>query len=148
MYVVNDGPSMQNALVTRECNVDLTNCHDLPWNTRGTPGEEFRPSLKNAGGALWVAQWFAEPANLGAVSIVAGQLRALILPPIQNDLVIKTLSPAAIPCRTGGLWGDYDEIDSYGDLRIFANYTVNGPGCRYLGPFIPDHHVGGSIVSF
>ena len=61
----------------------------------------------------------------------------------------RTLSPAVIPCVTpGGYWGDYDDIDSYGDLRIFAPYTVNGPGCRYQGTFIADHHVGGSIVSF
>jgi len=148
MYVVNDGSDMKNALVTRECDADLTNCHDLPWNTRGQPGEEARPSLRNAGGARWVAQWWADPGNNGLATVVAGELRALILPPSQNDLVIKVLSPAVVPCRMGGYYGDYDEIESYGDLRVFANFTLNGPGCRYQGPLMADHHVGGAVVSF
>jgi hypothetical protein len=148
MYLVDDGN--ETGLATRECNVDLSNCHDLPWHTRGVAGSETQPSLRNGGGASWAASWTAQPGGLGGLSAMGAQLRSLTIPPTQNDLQTIQLFPAVAPCSfTGsGYWGDYNEMDTFGDLRYFAPYTVNGPGCRYRGPVLSDQHVGASIFRF
>ncbi len=149
MYIVDDGIT-GSALVTRDCNLDLSNCHDLPWNTRGTAGNESQPSLRSGGGNLWVATWMGQPGGLGGLQVVGAHLRSLLIPPTDNDLETIVLSPAVVPCSfTGsGYWGDYNEIDTFGDSRFFAAYTVNGPGCRYRGPMISDQHVGASVFRF
>ena len=64
-------------------------------------------------------------------------------------LKVRVASPPVFVCPQGGnYWGDYNEIDTYGQFGVFVPFTVNGPAfspnCRYRGEFMADHHVSGA----
>jgi hypothetical protein len=145
IYDVDDGAMGMN-LVTRECNLDLSGCSaEIPeWSTRNLFGSEVAPSLRFGGGS-WTVAWME--AALGAVGPAVARLETLGTTRRMNTIFPN---PTAVPCfQLGfGYWGDYNEIDSFGDGRFFVPYTVNGPGCRFQGKFLADHHVGGSVVAF
>lgn len=149
LYMVDD-PGFGIGLKTLQCNTDLTGCQTMGWSTLGQPGDEYEPSLKFDNGR-WVGMWRQHDLSNGGNTLghAAGELDV-----VNGTAVLtkRTLSFGVEPCFAGASnfarWGDYDHIGSFGNGQFFASYTVNGPGCRYQGPFEADHHVGGSVFIF
>lgn len=138
LYAKDDGAFGKSLSVT-ECRTDLTGCQNVSgWSTAGQAGDEGAPSLRFGG--RWMAGWLSENAN-GLVSM-AGWLQP------GGPLLQHALTTTISRCDDAFAGDDYNEIDSFGDGRIFFPYTVSGPGCRFRSTFEADHHVGGSIAAF
>ena len=147
----NGGPSVK----TIECQVNrpgqppISNCADGGWSAVDPAVAPFEPNIR-FGGGQWMATWKVYAPASKLISVVAAALRDT---GTSRTFDQRTLSFPASPCHSlhtfgGDYWGDYDEIGSFGDGRFFSGYTVNGPGCRYSGPFNADMHVGASILAF
>jgi hypothetical protein len=154
MFMVDEGGAAAMAIVTVECQPDLTGCQEITgWSTRGVAGFESAPSLRFIGFGKWMVGYWNEAGagvgtNAGFLDTVTHTSGGL---PI---LRTKVVEPPVFPCRqAGSYWGDYNEIDTYGESGIFMPYTVNGPGslqanpnCRYGSNVMADHHVAGAAV--
>ncbi|HET7538352.1 MAG TPA: hypothetical protein VFK05_00725 [Polyangiaceae bacterium] len=133
-------------LRTYECEPDLTGCVAAPW-TIDSFSQNMTPSLRYAAGR-WVATWWRLESSSSAVSTMAG-----LLDETGSNFVLRVQEFPTNPCASHSsgnvwYWGDYNELDGYGDGRFFAPHTVNGPGCRFSGEWTGDMHVGGSIFGF
>jgi hypothetical protein len=133
-----------------ECNLDLTGCQQLGWSTLAEPGNEGGFSIR-FGAGQWVAAWRKQEV-VGSATVIRTVAARLLLTNGVATLDQRTLFQGQVPCAYGTSgdqrWGEYNHIDSFGDGRFFAPYTVNGPGCRWRGLYTADAHVGGSVFKF
>ena len=129
-----------------ECSLDFTTCQTLGASTLSQTGQEAGPSLR-FGGGTWAASWRKQDGVApGLISMVVGRLL-----PVGGGVTLeeRTIYPGVVPCSYGGdRWGEYNHMDSFGDGRFFAPYTVNGPGCRWRGQWTSDAHIGASVFGF
>jgi hypothetical protein len=126
--------------------LDPASCQTVGWSTVGETGSaEAGPSLR-FGGGQWVATW-RKVASLSKVfQTIVGHL---VLVNGVATLDERSLYPGIVPCAyDGNRWGEYNQLDAFGDGRFFAPYTINGPGCRWQGIWSSDAHVGGSVFQF
>ncbi|HXU01166.1 MAG TPA: hypothetical protein VN903_09245, partial [Polyangia bacterium] len=137
-------------LTVVECNLDLTGCQQLGWSTQAEPGNEGGFNIR-FGGGQWVAAWRKQEV-VGSATVIRTVAARLLLANGVATLDQRTLFQGVVPCTFGTVgdprWGEYNHIDSFGDGRFFAPYTVNGPGCRWHGLWTADAHVGGSVFHF
>jgi hypothetical protein len=133
-------------LRTRECSTTLTGCVAAPW-TLDSPSFNGTPSLRHSGGR-WVATWWRRESGSSAVSTLAGLLNESTSAFDFRSLGFPTFPCAAHDVGSSYYWGDYNELDAYGDGRFFAPFTVNGPTCRFAGEWTADMHVGAAVFSF
>lgn len=133
-------------LRTRECSATLTGCAAAPWTLDGL-AMNITPAMKHFGGR-WVTTWWRRESGSSAVSTLGALLNESTSAFDLRALGFPTNPCAAHVDGNSFYWGDYNEIDAYGDGRFFAPFTVNGPTCRFAGEWTADMHVGAAIFSF
>ena len=142
------GTQEQSRLILRtyECAADLTGCAQAPW-TVNLEAQQMTPSLRHFNGR-WVATWWSHNLFFGAdlVGTHAGILEEGPPPSLRTERLSFTFNPC--DSRGTNYWGDYNELDAFGDGSFFAPFTVNGPTCRFQGARTGDMHIRGAIVTF